>query len=594
MISRDLLATQYGNSEDIRVLLDRHDRREAIVFPVLFRDSSWQRQPFGRLVALPADDRPVTRWPSFDEAMRSITDSLGIAIQDFLAQGSSSADWLETTESRGLQKLDLGEVFTFTSVPGPTFVEPRYFKVFRMALRQPGLGIVLEGPSGIGKTTILRQAVEQDADRLGGVRLLSARRPADIGEIERLSAGHTGLVAVDDFHRLSGPLQDEIADYLKSLADENAAEKLVVVGIPGTAQSLVDLGTDLAARIKVFRPERAANSLVNEMIEKGEVALNIRFAAKSEIVVRSKGSLQTAQMLCWQLATTAGVEQTAMAPVSIPTDIASAIQDVTEDLRRKYQPVVDQFATLDEPAESLCIDLLLDLAKTDDGILRLDTLCDAKPEARAVIERVFVHGLPAGFCGSNANISEHLHYDPRGRRLIADDPEFIFYLCQLNRTELLEATGKKLPVLRDQVFICYSHEDDRWLDRLQVHLKPLEREHVIDPWSDRRLELGDDWCKRIDMALTRARAALLLVSADFLASDFISEAELPKLLPVAEQGGCRIIPILVGPSLFFEMPELARFQTANGQHATLSELRFEETERILLKVAPSLREFFGT
>src|SRR5262249_52541423 len=157
-----------------------------------------------------------------------------------------------------------------------------------------------------------------------------------------------------------------------------------------------------------------------------------------------------------------GVEQTAAATVSIPTNIARALDSVTDTLRRKYQPVVDQFATLDEPAESVCIDLLLDLAKTDDGIMRLDALCDAKPETRAVVERVFVHGLPTGFCGANAGIAEHLCYDPRGRRLIADDPEFIFYLCQLNRTQLLEAAGKKLSATRDQVLVCYSHQDAGW------------------------------------------------------------------------------------------------------------------------------------
>jgi hypothetical protein len=592
VVSRDLLATEYGRSPDVGVLLNRHASGEAIVLPVIFRAASWRRQPFGGLVALPANGVSVREWPSLDEALRSITDSLAIAIQDFLGRGSAPS-WWEAWQSRRQATRNLGEVFKFSGVPGLTFVEPRDFQAFRMALRQPGLGIVLEGPSGIGKTTILKHAVEQDVDRLGAVRVLSARRAADIAQIEQLPNGHTGLVAVDDFHRLPGPLQDEIADYLKLLADDDAAAKLVVVGIPGTAQNLVTLGADLATRIQVFRPERAADSLVREMIEKGEKALNVRFAAKSDIIVKSVGSLQTAQMLCWQLVTAAGVEQTADKTVSIPTDIARALDNVTGTLRRKYQPMVDQFATLDEPAESLCIDLLLDLAKADDGILRLDALSDAEPELREVIQRVFVRGMPTGFCGGNAGIAEHLYYDPRGRRLIADDPELIFYLRQLNRSDLLETAGKELPAIRDQVFVCYSHQDAHWLDRLQIHLKPLERDGLIDLWSDRRLGLGDDWRRGIKAALARAKVALLLVSADFLASDFIQEAELPELLRAAEQGGCRIIPILVGPSLFLDTPDLARFQTANGNQATLSEMKFEESESILLKLARWLKDLYG-
>ena len=110
-------------------------------------------------------------------------------------------------------------------------------------------------------------------------------------------------------------------------------------------------------------------------------------------------------------------------------------------------------------------------------------------------------------------------------RLIADDPQFIFYTRQLNRDELLEAAGKRLPLPRDQVFLCYSHHDASWLDRLQVHLKPLEREGLVDLWSDRRIEIGDPWRKEIEAALARARVALLLVSGDFIASDFIQEVE---------------------------------------------------------------------
>lgn len=591
VVSRDLLATEFGLSPDVRVLLKRHDSRDAVVFPVIFRATSWERQPFGRLVALPADGVPVAAWKSFDEAMRSITDSLRISIQEFLGRGSVASTQDVRTSPPG-KTQNLGSVFKFTGVPELTFVEPNDFQVFRMALRQPGLGIVLEGPSGIGKTTILQHAVGQDTGYLGEVRLLSANRQTDVAEIEKLPDGHTGLVAVDDFHRLPGPLQDRVSEYLKALADDDATEKIVIVGIPGTAQNLVSLGPDLATRIWVLQPERVADSLVKEMIEKGEAALNIEFEAKSEIVFASKGSLQTAQMLCWQLASEAGVQATLTTTRRIPTDIARALGKVTETLSRKYQSVVDQFATLDQPAESQCINILLKLARTEDGVLRLDAFGQAHPEAREIIERVFVHGMPVGFCGERASLARHLYYDPRGRRLIADDPEFIFYLGQLNRTQLLEATGKKMSAIRDQVFVCYSHKDANWLDRLHTHLKPLERDHVIDVWSDQRLSLGADWRKRIDAALARARAALLLISADFLASDFIQEVELPQLLKAAEHEGCQIVPILVGPSLFFDIPDLERYQTANDTRTTLNEMRIEEAEQILLKVARWLKDLF--
>src|SRR4051794_7341380 len=87
--------------------------------------------------------------------------------------------------------------------------------------------------------------------------------------------------------------------------------------------------------------------------------------------------------------------------------------------------------------------------------------------------------------------------------------------------------------MRDQVFISYSHKDGRWLDRLQVYLAPLERRGSIRRWDDTLIAAGQRWEQEIAEALQRTRVAVLMVSADFLASDFISRVELPRLLGAA-------------------------------------------------------------
>jgi len=98
---------------------------------------------------------------------------------------------------------------------------------------------------------------------------------------------------------------------------------------------------------------------------------------------------------------------------------------------------------------------------------------------------------------------------------------------------------------RDTVFVSYSHKDSAFLTRLQVHLRPLEREGLVELWDDTRLAAGDRWRAAIEEALSRASVAVLLVTADFMASDFIVSDELPQLLTNARERGypnhsCRV------------------------------------------------------
>lgn len=584
LVSRDLMATGYGTSNELRLILRRHGEGQASVLPVILRPTSWEKSPFGYLPPLPSDGVPLSQWTSRDEAIKNIVDGVRLAVRDLcgpLAVVAPPADVVPR------QVFELGAVFKQTGVPEPTFVAPVDFFKFKMALRQPGLGVILEGPAGSGKTTMLRHAVRHDRDRLGEPELLSARRPADLPKIRGLLNGHTGLVAVDDFQRLPTELQDQLADYLKLLADDDTARsKLVVVGIPGTETSLVSLSPDLATRVQTFRLGRVADELIMQLIEKGEAALNITFDRKAEIVITSTGSLLTAQMLCRSIAEQAGIEKTLDTPTVVRTDLERARAEVAQAVRLKYQRVVDEFVVMDKPDELLCIELLLALAETTDGILRLEPLAAQRPELAGPIRRVFFDSVPMQH---DDEISKSLFYDPRGHRLIADDPQFRFYLRQLTRERLLEVAGKRLPVPRDQIFICYSHneKDARWKERVCVHLRPMERDGALDVWSDSRIAAGDMWRAEIAAALDRARVALLLMSADFFASEFIHYEELPALLAAAETGGCRVIPLLVQPSAFEDRPELARFQSIPSG-TTLSEMAPQDAERTLVTLARSI------
>jgi hypothetical protein len=136
-----------------------------------------------------------------------------------------------------------------------------------------------------------------------------------------------------------------------------------------------------------------------------------------------------------------------------------------------------------------------------------------------------------------------------------------------------------------RVFISYAHTDSVCLDRLLVHLKPLERKSKIECWSDRRIRAGDKWRKDIAANIDSAAVAILLVSADFLASDFIVNHELPPLLIKAEASGTRIIPVVVKPCGFTRDESLQSFQCLNDPKSPLLGLSDIEQEHLYDRIA---------
>ena len=143
---------------------------------------------------------------------------------------------------------------------------------------------------------------------------------------------------------------------------------------------------------------------------------------------------------------------------------------------------------------------------------------------------------------------------------------------------------------RSKVFISYSHSDARFLSELQTQLKPLEREGRIARWDDTRIRVGADWLSEITNAIDQARAAVLLVSASFLASDFIHEEEVGRLLDAAAREGTVILPVILSPCLFSKIDWLNRLQAVNPPSKTLSEMTRAQRQRVWVKLVGAIED----
>jgi hypothetical protein len=140
--------------------------------------------------------------------------------------------------------------------------------------------------------------------------------------------------------------------------------------------------------------------------------------------------------------------------------------------------------------------------------------------------------------------------------------------------------------IKRTLFISYSHQDLEWLQKLKKFLILLQDQDMAI-WDDRQIKAGAEWRGEIERALENAKAALLLVTQDFLSSDFINDHELPTLLKKAENDGLKIFWVPLKPStvkhtlIYKYQAAVDDPNTAISEEATKEDKRFVQvSERI--------------
>lgn len=115
------------------------------------------------------------------------------------------------------------------------------------------------------------------------------------------------------------------------------------------------------------------------------------------------------------------------------------------------------------------------------------------------------------------------------------------------------------------VFISYSHKDESEKEALLAHLGVLRGGGLIDLWSDDRIGGGADWEEEISKAMAQAQVAILLISANFLTSDFILNKEVPTLLKRRESEGLTVFPVIARACAWKTVDWLARMNVRPKQ-----------------------------
>lgn len=327
----------------------------------------------------------------------------------------------------------LEEVFRLSGVPTHTFVEPDRYSAVKVAVRTPGRCVVLEGPSGIGKTTTVTRII--DELNLGGsVLQLSARKQKDVDLIAELPGmDRIGTVVVDDFHRLDDSLKSSLSDYMKVLADEgNDASQLILIGINKAGDQLVRFGHDLGMRIDVFKLEANPTYKIEELITKGEAALNISIKDKSKIAERAQGSFQIAQVLCHAICIEADITESQTDLQLIDVSLEVIIERVMTDLSRQFMEPSLTFARgskIRREGRAPYLHILKWLSQSDDWSLDLGEMLRINPEHKGSIGQVLEKGFLSSLISDKSEVlGSYFHYEPSTRILSVEDPKLVFFL----------------------------------------------------------------------------------------------------------------------------------------------------------------------
>ncbi|WP_081711970.1 TIR domain-containing protein [Halomonas sp. PBN3] len=331
----------------------------------------------------------------------------------------------------------LDEVFKKSGVPTHTFVPPSEYDRVAVALRTPGRGIIVEGPSGIGKTSCIKRAID-DVGLSDTCLFLSARKQTDADLISELPAmNNIGTVVVDDFHRLPDADKLKLTDFVKLLADEEEQEsKIVLIGINRAGQTLVEYAPDLLHRVETIRFGKTNVERIKSLISLGENALNCDISISDEIAEEAEGSFAMAQVLCHEACLQGRLHETSKesTPKAINVSLPCIRESVLGDLHPRFFPISRDFATgnkLRREGRAPYLNLLRWLSQTPEGALDTREALASNPAMKGSVGQVIDKGYLLTLIRNNEQLTSLFHFEPDTSLLTIEDPKLLYFIRHL-------------------------------------------------------------------------------------------------------------------------------------------------------------------
>jgi hypothetical protein len=140
-----------------------------------------------------------------------------------------------------------------------------------------------------------------------------------------------------------------------------------------------------------------------------------------------------------------------------------------------------------------------------------------------------------------------------------------------------------------KIFFCYAHEDEAFLNKLKAHLSPLQRQGFIAIWHDRDISAGVEWEQEIKEQLNAAQIILLLISPDFMNSDYCYGIEMQRAIERHERKEARVIPVILD-YVYWKVEPLRKLQALPTDTNPITSASWRSQNEAFLDVVEGVRK----
>jgi hypothetical protein len=354
-------------------------------------------------------------------------------------------------------KRKLEEVFKTVGLPPYTYVKPPYYGEVRADITQPGKHLLIEGPSGIGKTCVVFKVFEdlnykQNKDFIYvSCRDNGAEDMVDGFLTAAANGAPTGvqIIVIDDFHLLPSAKRSDIGSQLKRLSDrafeQISPQKAILIGIPTTGVSLLSESYDLGPRLGTYVLKRVSDGEIDKLISEGENALQVLFEDREVLLSESGGNFWLAQYICNKVCASKEIYETQDDTRILTFDILGIRGRLMIELTQRYMQTAKTFAKGKKwrpGGNKPYLEILLALCKIPESVVTFDKLLYILPEKRkpgikAVRSRISEVLLDPG---KEIDLRKQIAFDPESGFSI-EDPLFRYFLTNLEPKRLYQELG---------------------------------------------------------------------------------------------------------------------------------------------------------